>query len=403
MATNNSLNNSSAPFTVSAGNLTVTAGNIDMPTSSSSVGVYYINSNPFMHNVGTNNTFLGANAGNLSLHTAGHVGIGANALASLSLAEANVGIGFNALNQCVSGNYNIGIGSFSLAAVVSGAYNVAIGLLAGNNYTGAESSNVLINSLGVASESNVMRIGVTGSGNQEVNTTYIAGISGVNVGSVASVVSISGDKLGSTTITAGTGISVTPGANSITIANTGVTGPGSSTTRDIATFDGTSGTVLYDNPGVTISSSGYFQNSHQPAFMAVLESNDPNVTGNGQEYQMGGNVPLTTIFDQTSSFGGSEFTAPVTGKYFLHSQVIFGDCTIGYSFSIYIVTDSNTYQTQFERTASGHNGFGNNTVITPMTAGDLAYVVVQGVGETGNTQDLNGGSESCLFTGYLVC
>jgi hypothetical protein len=74
---------------------------------------------------------------------------------------------------------------------------------------------------GTAGDNHVMRLGTTGSGIGQVNTTYIAGIDGVNVGSVATVVTEAGDKLGTAVITAGTGISVTPGANTITIASTG--------------------------------------------------------------------------------------------------------------------------------------------------------------------------------------
>jgi len=45
----------------------------------------------------------------------------------------------------------------------------------------------------------------------------------VNVGSVAKVVTLASDQLGTATITGGAGIVVTPGANTITIASSGVT------------------------------------------------------------------------------------------------------------------------------------------------------------------------------------
>jgi hypothetical protein len=95
----------------------------------------------------------------------------------------------------------------------------------GYNYTSSESSNLILANVGVTGDNHVMRLGTTGTGNGQQSTCYIAGINGVNVGSVASVVSIAGSsgQLGSTVITAGTGVSVTAGANTITIAATGTT------------------------------------------------------------------------------------------------------------------------------------------------------------------------------------
>jgi hypothetical protein len=159
---------------------------------------------------GNNNTAMGYEAG-----------------ADLTTATNNCFYGFHSGITLTTGSHNVFIGYESGGAPVStitGNYNVEIGYEAGVNYTTSESSNVLINSssTSVVGESHVLRIGNgTGSGNQQLNKAFISGINGVNVGSVASVVSISGDQLGSTTITAGSGISVTPGANTITIAATG--------------------------------------------------------------------------------------------------------------------------------------------------------------------------------------
>jgi hypothetical protein len=70
-------------------------------------------------------------------------------------------------------------------------------------------------------ESNTLRIGsATGAGNKELNRAFICGIDGVNVGSVAKVLTMASNQLGTATITAGTGILVTPTANTITISTT---------------------------------------------------------------------------------------------------------------------------------------------------------------------------------------
>src|SRR5574338_54357 len=196
-----------------------------------------------------NNVFIGQGAGNQTMTPAMalfNIGIGPFSCSSITVGTQNVGVGNATLQSLTTGDNNVmmgyvtgslittgghntGIGSgvFSdgVGGVTTGSFNTGIGKLAGSNYTGAESSNILIgaNVLGTVGESNKLRIGAgTGVGNGQVNECFISGISGVDVGSVSSVVSITGDKLGTTTITAGAGISVTPGANTITIAATGM-------------------------------------------------------------------------------------------------------------------------------------------------------------------------------------
>jgi hypothetical protein len=147
---------------------------------------------------------------------------GFDALASVTTGSENCGIGTNALNSLTTGDSNIAIYA-GINALVSGSDNIAIGGTSGSNYTTSESSNILINNVGVIGESHKMRIGTSGSGISQVNATYIAGIDSVNVGSVSKVVTMASGQLGTATITAGTGITITPTANVITIAATGTT------------------------------------------------------------------------------------------------------------------------------------------------------------------------------------
>lgn len=67
-----------------------------------------------------------------------------------------------------------------------------------------------------------------------------------------------GNTLTKATLTAGTGITITNGTGSITIAgNTGdVTGPASSTDNAVVRFDSTTGKVIQNSTGVTITDSG---------------------------------------------------------------------------------------------------------------------------------------------------
>jgi len=170
---------------------------------------------------GASNVCIGSDAGLSLTSDSSHVLIGANAGETLAGASNNVIIGESAASLTTTGSNNVMAGYQSGSNILTGGNNTLVGYQTGFNYTSSESNNIQIgyNVEGTVGESNVLRIGTgTGSSAGQLNAAYISGISGVNVGSVASVVSISGNQLGSTTITAGSNISVTPGANTITIA-----------------------------------------------------------------------------------------------------------------------------------------------------------------------------------------
>jgi hypothetical protein len=195
------------------------------------------------------NVIIGEAAGNASISGENNVSIGVNSLGSLTSGSYNVGVGYNALVGALtaannvalgwsalanagSSAFNTALGTDSLYYLTSGSYNIAAGDNSGINYTGSESSNILLNHEGVIAESNVLRIGAaTGSGNQQLAKAYICGIAGVDVASTATVVTEHSDQLGTAVITAGTGITVTPGANTITIAVSG-SGVGETITGD---------------------------------------------------------------------------------------------------------------------------------------------------------------------------
>jgi hypothetical protein len=170
---------------------------------------------------GLSNTCVGWEAGAVITTAINNVLIGGGAGGNLSTSIGNIAIGANALqlfNSAISQGGNTVIGDQAATALTLGVDNIIIGQGSGGTYTGAESSNILIGNIGVVGESNTIRIGQTGVLQDQQSNCHIAGIDGVDVGSVASVVSILGDHLGTTTITAGTGIDVTPGANTITVA-----------------------------------------------------------------------------------------------------------------------------------------------------------------------------------------
>jgi hypothetical protein len=172
------------------------------------------------HTFGTNNLFIGsqgAQAGNFTLSAANSVVVGGLAGAALTSGNFSNFFGWGAGNRCAGGTGNcffgytaglsittginnvaIGMQAWGGSTVTSGSYDVVIGYLGGNNYTGAESSNILLNSPGVASENNTLHIGAgTGTGTQQLNAAFISGIFGKTVGvSGVPVVVDNADKLG---------------------------------------------------------------------------------------------------------------------------------------------------------------------------------------------------------------
>lgn len=236
---------------------------IDWPeNTSSTTGVININSNRFLHSFGTNNLFLGSNAGNFTTSGTGqNVVIGANAASTITTADRSVIIGYNAGSDITSainntiignaaftgvGNANVIIGSGALGGATGvnasnviigqGAggniddscdRNIIIGLSSGSNLINAASSNILIGNAGVDGEDNTIRIGTQGTGDGEQDTCFIAGIQGVTpAGGNDDLVTIdTNGQLGS--ITSATSLattfdtdsgSATPAANTIDIA-----------------------------------------------------------------------------------------------------------------------------------------------------------------------------------------
>jgi hypothetical protein len=215
-------------LTLTTGDATLTTGSIKLSNSTSNLLTGYIEyaGISFIHNFGDRCAWIGSDI--------------ANPTASIA-ANDNNGHGYQVLRALTTGTKNNAIGNQSGLAgttltnnnffgyqvaknLVSGDSNLILGHQSGDNYTTNESSNILMHNLGVLGESNTLRIGfATGTGTQQLAKAFICGIDGVNVGSVAKVVTMASDQLGTATITAGTGITVTPGANTITIAATGTT------------------------------------------------------------------------------------------------------------------------------------------------------------------------------------
>ena len=240
------------------------------------------------------NTIIGLGAGNLTLSGSGNTGLGSSAASSLSSGVNNSMVGSNAglsLNtgssniligegcgiSLASGSTNTIIGTESGNSLLSGSSNVAIGYQSGNQYSSSESNNILLNSSGTTGESNILRIGSdTGTGTGQLNKAFICGIAGVNVGSVATIVTEASDQLGTAVLTAGTGITITPTANVITISATGGSGL-TSITGD--TGGAQTGPAISLVANATAGSSVSFSGSSNTISLNVTDANRNTLIG----------------------------------------------------------------------------------------------------------------------------
>ena len=200
-------------------------------------------------------------------------------------------------------------------------------------------------------------------------------------------------------------------------ASTGgdVFGPGSSTDRAIATWNGTAGTNLYDNSSTNITSSGEMTNTSQPCFLGYVETTINNVTGNNTEYRLGDTdvgAALTEVVDQSGDFvpgasGGAVFTAPVTGNYFLSGAIATNNYSSAINSYCLMITSNGTYQ--FYATGGSNVINSNNLmelgagVVADMDAMDTAKMLILVNGEGADTIDITQNNRNSYFSGSLIC
>ncbi len=144
-------------------------------------------SNALAHNSsGSDNTADGAFALLQNTFGGGNTATGSRALYVNTLGNLNTATGVNALFLNTEGTENTAVGGFALQNT-TGSTNIGIGYQAGMSLT-TGSSNICIGNLGVAGESNTIRIGTPGP----QAATFLAGINGVAVTGVPVLVSSSG-------------------------------------------------------------------------------------------------------------------------------------------------------------------------------------------------------------------
>ncbi len=221
---------------------TVTVTNFNLPATNTALtsGVITVGGNRFMHARGTDNVFLGSNAGNATFTVGGSQGnvfigtlsgsaisttcrfnsaTGYNALGNITTSEYNVAIGSNACSSQLTQSFNTAVGASSmvsittgsgnntavgyeaLGVITTGSFNTVLGYQAGWSLTGSNSSNILIGNLGTAGDNHTIRIGTQGSLDAQQNRAFIAGVYGITPATSPQLMTIGSDgELGSQAI-----------------------------------------------------------------------------------------------------------------------------------------------------------------------------------------------------------
>jgi len=400
------------------------------------------------------NTIIGNSSGNGTLSASDTVALGFGALAkltsgnnnvaigaasceNLTTSPTNVGVGFQALDSLTTGSgINVGIGYGAGFQLKTGAYNTLIGYIAGYNYAGAESSNIVIGYNGVSGgevlgESNVLRLGPagTGTGSGQINSAYISGIFGKSPAAPQMVTINSSNQLGSQaiptssiSITGDSGGELTGSAFTFTGGTTGLTFAGAGSTETLGgtlaianggtnttSFTQSNGIVIYNGTrlvnyaGPQISSAGIQTNTTQPAFW-VYQNTSP--TGLSGIYTLAFN---TAVLNQGSYFNTSTytFTAPVTGFYQFNVTALLTSVTgTGTTYQLIINknsgTDSSGSYTGTANLASGGYYGSNFSTALPLNATDTIKFQVN-VSGSGVSYGVDGAIGYTFASGYLIC
>ena len=179
-------------------------GNLCLASTSSVAGIIKVGANRFIHNFGTNNSFLGVLGGNLTLTGVSNSGVGAAALGALTTGSNNVAMGVNALAGNTTGSSNVGIGVLSGYSTTTGANNLGLGTFSlYGNTTGSWNVGVGYNA------GRYIADGVTAN-QTSWTSVYIGASTRASVSGDTNEVVIGYDAIGN-------------GSNSVTIGNASIT------------------------------------------------------------------------------------------------------------------------------------------------------------------------------------
>lgn len=229
--------------------------------------------------------------------------------------------------------------------------------------------------------------------------------------SIPSTFTAPGTIASTTSLTAGSGFTVTTGATTIN-SGTSAINIGTDAAAKIITIGTTTTTTAVNiNTGTgdwTLASAtgtlmkandtGEIVTPLQPTFQAYVATTINNVTGDGTVYTI---IFDTETFDLGNNFnlGTSTFTAPVTGKYFFQYSVLCLGGTVINAANARIVTTARTYNNSAPLSPGTTAACSMNmSVIADMTAADTATFTIATTDTGGKIDDISGTTSGNLRT-----
>jgi hypothetical protein len=176
----NTANGNSALYSNTAGNDNTATGNSALSSNTTGNGNVATGAYALLNNNADNNTAVGTGALSNNQTGSENTAVGTSALAT-NTGDFNTVIGSAALVFNSDGSFNTAIGRNALYSHTTGSGNIAVGETAGRIHETGD-QNIYIGNLGVATESNTIRIGNScvdcgpGGSTGPHTATFIAGI-----------------------------------------------------------------------------------------------------------------------------------------------------------------------------------------------------------------------------------
>ena len=387
------------------GTASIVAGSLSLDDSTASSGNILKGGVPFLHNFGTQNTFLGTNAGNLTtsglgkntaigfqalaLNTQGsentaagafalrnstgakNTAVGAVALGTNTTGSNNTATGSGALLTNSVGSNNTANGANALGANTTGTQNTAIGAAAlfnsvGNNNTATGANALRQNATGFNNTANgeeALRDNITGTENTAVGTGALAfnlACCNTGIGSVALISNTSGLR------------NTASGFFSLAGNTTGNFNTASGVNALRTNTTGSSNTAIGDSADVA---SGNLSNATAIGYGAVVNQSNKVRLGNSGVTVIEGQVPFSFTSDKTKK----ENFKPVDGE-----KVLQGIRGLSLTSWNYIGHDPKQFRhygpmAQDFFAAFGDDGVGTIGTPTTINSGDIAGVLMLAV------------------------
>lgn len=293
-------------------------GNINIPVSTSSVGVIKMAGANFISAPGTDNLFVGKFSGNIATSGFNNVAFGNNTFQNLTSGANNVALGYQVMPVLGSGSQNIAIGTNALSSLNIGNNNTALGFQAGNVITNG-TNNLFLGyraNANLATLTNASAIGALARVDAS-NSMVLGSVNGINGATASTKVGIGNtspsailDIVNTSTVSEGLLVTNNTTNNGIRVIQSGSGSAGSfaitnSTNTAAALYISTNGTgnAIYAANSSSTAPTADFANSSADVVRAISSG------GLGRALVASSNSNGTSAVDITNTGTGSALGA----------------------------------------------------------------------------------------------